>query len=85
MMITGILLLVAATPAMRLGLYKDGMPLEASYVPMAGGIGFTGFGVISLVLQRAIKEHALRAGRGGSGPTIVVAPTVGGVGISGRF
>lgn len=85
-LITGILLLVAATPAMRLGLYEDGLPLDASFVPMAGGIGFTGVGVASLVLQGAIKERALRAGReGGGGPTATVLPSAGGIGITGRF
>jgi hypothetical protein len=86
-LISGILLLVAATPAMRLGLYKDGKSLDASYVPMAGGIGFTGVGVISLVLQQAIKQQALRGGRGGGGqgPTVTITPTLGGVGIQGRF
>jgi hypothetical protein len=85
-LVAGILLLAIGTPAMRLGLHEEGKSLDASYVPMAGGIGFTGVGVISLVLQRAIKDQARRAYRGGgSGPVISITPTAGGIGVNGRF
>ena len=64
----GLLLLTLATPALRLCLDKDGLPLEPTLFPLIGGVVYFTAGLICVVAAKASKlrsqltSHQVRVG-----------------------
>jgi len=54
----GILLLTLVTPALRLCLDKDGLPLEPTLVPLLGGVAYFTAGMICVVAAKAALQRS---------------------------
>ena len=84
----GIVLLTLATPALRLCLDKDGLPLEPTLFPLIGGVVYFAAGMICVVAAKASKLRSQLASRQARvGVDLIIDPVADtyGLAFSGRF